>query len=300
MNAFTAFSDGSMSYITRLHAAVVKKQSPLCVGLDPRFESLPLAVQSRYPSTNSGQALAYEEFCSRVIDLVAPYCAAVKPQSAFFEALGSAGYQALEQVIAKAKSAGLLVILDAKRGDIASTASAYAEAAFVHLKADALTINPYLGQDAVEPFITEARRHGAGLYVLVRTSNAGAGVFQDVVTNDGMVHEVVARAVNQWTSEKLHDGWGDVGAVVGATSPAELLKLRQMMPQVPLLVPGYGAQGGTAKDCRAAFAVGGLGAVVNSSRGILFPYRPDDVTWEKKIEEAAIKAQRELAAVAGL
>lgn len=289
-----------MSYTTRLHAAVVKKQSPLCVGLDPRWESLPLAVRLRYPSTNAGQALAYEEFCSRVIDLVAPYTAVVKPQSAFFEALGSAGYQALEQVMAKARSAGLLVILDAKRGDIASTASAYAEAAFVHLKADALTINPYLGQDAVEPFVTEARKHGAGLYVLVRTSNAGAGLFQDVVTNNGLVHEVVARAVNQWTSEKLNEGWGDVGAVVGATSPQELNKLRQMMPQVPFLVPGYGAQGGTAEDCRAALVGNGLGAVVNSSRGILFPYQPDEVAWEKKIVDAAMKAQRELATVAGL
>lgn len=289
-----------MSYTTRLHAAVEKKQSPLCVGFDPRWENLPHAVRMRYPSTNAGQALAYEEFCSRVIDLVAPYCAIVKPQSAFFEALGSAGYQALEQVIAKARSSGLLVILDAKRGDIASTASAYAEAAFVHLKADALTINPYLGQDAVEPFITEARKHGAGLYVLVRTSNPGAGLFQDVMTNHGMVHEVVARAVNQWTSGKLHDGWGDVGAVVGATSPQELAKLRQMMPQVPFLVPGYGAQGGVAQDCQAAFTGGGLGAVVNSSRGILFPYQPDEVAWEKKIVEAAIKAQRELAAAAGL
>ncbi len=289
-----------MQYTTRLHAAIVKKQSPLCVGLDPRLESLPLTVRSRYPSTNSGQALAYEEFCSRVIDLVAPYTAVVKPQSAFFEALGSAGYQALEQVMAKARCAGLLVILDAKRGDIASTASAYAEAAFVHLKADALTINPYLGQDAVEPFITEARKHGAGLYVLVRTSNAGAGLFQDVATNNGLVHEVVARAVNQWTSEKLHEGWGDVGAVVGATSPQELNKLRQLMPHVPFLVPGYGAQGGTAEDCRAAFVGGGLGAVVNSSRGILFPYKPDEAAWEKKVVEAAMKAQRELAAVAGL
>lgn len=289
-----------MPYTTRLHSAVLKKQSPLCVGLDPRWDSLPHSIRQRYSSSSAGKAQCYEEFCSRVIDLVAPYTAVVKPQSAFFEALGSAGYQALEQVMAKARSTGLLVILDAKRGDIASTASAYAEAVFVHLKADALTINPYLGQDAVEPFITEAKKHGAGLYVLVRTSNAGAGLFQDVMTSNGMVHEVVARAVNQWTSEQLHDGWGDVGAVVGATSPQELAKLRQMMPQVPFLVPGYGAQGGTAQDCQAAFAKGGLGAVVNSSRGILFPYKPDDVAWEKKVVEAAAKAQRELATVAGL
>lgn len=289
-----------MYYATRLHTAIRAKQSPLCVGLDPRWESLPLSIRQRYSATPAGKALSYEEFCSRVIDLVAPYTAVVKPQSAFFESLGSAGYQALEQVVAKARCAGLLVILDAKRGDIASTASAYAEAAFKHLKADALTINPYLGQDAVEPFITEARKHGAGVYVLVRTSNAGAGLFQDVMTGNGKVHEVVARAVNQWTGENLQEGWGDVGAVVGATSPQELSQLRQMMPHVPFLVPGYGAQGGTAEDCQDAFAASGFGAVVNSSRGITFPFNPDETAWEKKIVEAAAKAQVELATVSGL
>ena len=287
-----------MTYIQRLHEAVARKRSPLCVGLDPRYEAIPLSLRQRYPATIAGRARVYAEFCCRVIDLVTPYAAVVKPQSAFFESLGSAGYEALEEVTAQAHQAGLLVILDAKRGDIASTASAYAEAAFVHLKADALTINPYLGEDAVMPFVEMARQTQAGLYVLVRTSNAGAGLLQDLATPHGKVHEVVAEQVRRWNGEVTTGDWGNVGAVVGATSPTELALLRQRLPGVPLLVPGYGAQGGTAADCRAAFEGEGLGAVVNSSRGILFPYEPQEVGWEAQVVAAAAQAQRELAGVA--
>lgn len=282
-------------YTDRLHAAIQQKQSPLCVGLDPRWESLPTSIAARYPASTAGKARAYEEFCSRVLDLVQPYTAVVKPQSAFFEVLGHAGWQALERIVAKARRLSLLVILDAKRGDIASTAAAYAEAAFQHMQADALTVNPYLGRDAVEPFITEARKHGAGLYVLVRTSNPGAGLFQDLKTDQGKLHEAVAHAVNTWSSENVgKTGFGDIGAVVGATSPVELAHLRKLMPQVPFLVPGYGAQGGTAADCQVAFNAKGQGAVVNSSRGILFPYKPDDKDWEAKIVQAARQAASEL------
>jgi len=283
-------------FIDRLHSGIQAKKSPLCVGLDPRWESLPLAITRQQPDTLQGRAKAYEAFCGRVLDLVHPYTAIVKPQSAFFEVLGAPGHEAMERIIEKAHALSLLVILDAKRNDIASTATAYAEAAFVQLKADALTINPYLGRDAVEPFITEARKHHAGLYVLVRTSNPGAGQFQDLVTGQGKVHEVVARAVNDWSKENLStSGFGDIGAVVGATSPQELAHLRTMMPNVPFLVPGYGAQGGSAADCKGAFNADGLGAVINSSRGITFPFKPDDAQWEEKIVQAAKKAVVELA-----
>lgn len=282
-------------YSDRLHAGIQAKCSSLCVGLDPRWESLPLALTSQHADTLHGRAKAYEAFCVRVLDLVHPYTAIVKPQSAFFEVLGAPGHIALERIIERAHALRLLVILDAKRNDIASTATAYAVAAFEQLKADALTINPYLGRDAVEPFLTEARKHQAGLYVLVRTSNPGAGQFQDLITGQGKVHEVVARAVNDWSKENLStSGFGDIGAVVGATSPQELSHLRTIMPHVPFLVPGYGAQGGSAADCKGAFNTNGLGAVINSSRGITFPFKPDDVQWEEKIVQAARKASVEL------
>jgi orotidine-5'-phosphate decarboxylase len=282
-------------FIDRLHAGVQQKRSPLCVGLDPRYDLLPKIISSRFPETLTGQANAVEYFCCQILDLVAPFTGVVKPQSAFFELLGAAGHVAIENVIRKAHSLGLLVILDAKRNDIASTAQAYAEAAFRLLNADALTINPYLGRDSIEPFIQEARRLKRGLYVLVRTSNAGAGMFQDLQTERGKVHHAVARAVAAWSRENLgKTQFGDIGAVVGATSPDELAELRQIMPQVPFLVPGYGAQGGTAQDCQAAFSSNGLGAVVNSSRGILYPFKPDEKQWEEKVQQAAQSAANEL------
>jgi len=285
-------------FTDRLINGIRTKQSPLCVGLDPRWENLPHAISQLHATTQKGRAAAYEAFCIRVLELVQPYTAIVKPQSAFFEVLGAPGHQAMEKIIDKAHALGLMVILDAKRNDIASTATAYAESAFVQLKADALTINPYLGRDAVEPFIAEARKHHAGLYVLVRTSNPGARQFQDLKTDLGKVHEVVARAVNDWSRENLSvSGFGDIGAVVGATSPQELAHLRKLMPQVPFLVPGYGAQGGSAVDCQGAFNAQGIGAVINSSRGITFPFKLDDYQWEEKIVKAARQASVELASL---
>jgi orotidine-5'-phosphate decarboxylase len=272
-------------FADRMADAVRGKGTALCVGLDPRRESLPTSF------LRDDTAAAIEEFCLRVLDVVAPIVGVVKPQSAFFEACGPAGMVALERVLRRAKELGLVTILDAKRGDIASTAAAYAEAAFEALDADALTVNPYLGRDAIEPFITAARRLGRGLFVLVRTSNAGAGLFQDQVCDGRPLYQHVADAVAGWDG-----GHGDVGAVVGATHPAELKMLRERLPNVWLLVPGYGAQGGTAADVRVAFRPDGLGAVVNSSRGVTFPFRPEDPNWEAAIEAAARSAAADLAA----
>jgi orotidine-5'-phosphate decarboxylase len=278
-----------LHFADRLADAVRRKGTALCVGLDPRRESLPAALRDKDP------AAAYEAFCLRVLEIVAPIVGVVKPQSAFFEACGPAGLAALQTVLRRAKDLGLFTILDAKRGDIASTAAAYAEAAFTALDADALTVNPYLGRDAVEPFITAARRANRGLFVLVRTSNAGAGLFQDLVCDGRPVYQHVADAVAAWNTECLGEcGLGDVGAVVGATHPAELKLLRERLPGVWFLVPGYGTQGGTAADVRAAFRGDGLGAVVNSSRGVTFPFQPQDTQWEAAIEAAARAAASEL------
>jgi orotidine-5'-phosphate decarboxylase len=285
-----------MHFADRLAAAVRAKGTALCVGLDPRWDSLPKTIRDRHDDTPAGVAAAYEAFGLRVLEIVAPLVGVVKPQSAFFEACGPAGLAALERVLRRARELGLVTILDAKRGDIASTAAAYADAAFRAFDADALTVNPYLGRDAVEPFLTAARRDGRGLFVLVRTSNPGSGLFQNLVCDGKPLYQHVAAAVAAWNGEGLGAcGLGDVGAVVGATHPAELRLLRERLPDVWFLVPGYGAQGGTAADVRAAFRADGLGAVVNSSRGVTFPFKPDEPRWEAAVAAVAKAAARELA-----
>jgi orotidine-5'-phosphate decarboxylase len=202
----------------------------------------------------------------------------------------------LQRVVRRARQFGLLTILDGKRNDVASTAAAYADAAFTVCDADAVTVNPYLGRDAVEPFLHAARRSGRGVFVLVRTSNPGAGQFQDLDCGGRPLYRHVADAVGAWARENLGAcGLGDVGAVVGATGPAELAGLRAAMPEVPFLVPGYGAQGATASDTAAAFRDDGLGAVVNSSRGILFAHPPDVADWEGAVASATRAAIAALA-----
>jgi orotidine-5'-phosphate decarboxylase len=296
-----------MHIADRLAQAVLSTGTPLCVGLDPRLEQLPRAMQPSEP-TLAAAADAVARFCMRVIDLIAGRVGVVKPQSAFFELFGPPGLAALQRVQAHARAAGLVTILDSKRGDIASTAEAYAQAAlgvapvgdqrWPVWDADLLTVNPYLGRDAIEPFIRTARAHQRGLFVLVRTSNRGAGLFQDLLCDGKPLYRHVAEAVAAWAAESLGAcGLGDVGAVVGATHPAELAELRAVLPQVWLLVPGFGAQGGTADDVRAAFRADGLGALVNSSRGITFPTHPDDPDWEGAITHATTQAIDALASV---
>lgn len=273
----------------RLAEAVRSKGTPLCVGLDPRLESLPTRLRQALP------AAAIEEFCLRVLEIVAPLVGVVKPQSAFFESLGPEGFLVLHRVMHHARRLGLFTILDAKRGDIASTATAYADAAFLSFQADALTVNPYLGRDAVEPFLKAARAHHRGLFVLVRTSNPGSGLFQNLLCEGRPLYRHVGESVAAWNHENLgQSGYGDVGAVVGATHPAELVELRAAFPHVWFLVPGYGAQGGTADDVRAAMRPDGLGAIINSSRGITFPFQPDDPHWEAAIEAASQRAVQDL------
>ncbi len=300
-------------FADRLAAAIRTKGNAVCAGLDPRWESLPQEIRTRHGNYSLDTiAGAFAEFCERFLDIVAPFVPVVKPQSAFFEACGPAGMATLQRVLRKARDLNLLTILDSKRNDIASTATAYADAAFAGSRfdsrvfpvwdADALTVNPYLGRDAVEPFLHSARKAHAGVFVLVRTSNPGAGQFQDLLVaakseTPRPLYQHVGEAVASWSRENLGAcGFGDVGAVVGATYPAELTQLRQQLSEVIFLVPGFGAQGGTADDVRPAFRPDGLGAIVNSSRGLMFPFKPDDRAWESKVE-AATKAT--IAALAG-
>jgi len=302
------------SYATRLHAAVRQKQNAVLVGLDPRFDWLPAEVVARarksVDESSAVAAAAFEEFCVRIIDVVAPLVPAVKPQAAFFEELGPDGCLALSRVIRYARSRGLLVICDAKRGDIGTTAEAYARAylagndpAAAPWGADALTVNPYLGRDTLDPFVKVATERGAGVYVLVRTSNPGAGTFQDRTQAGQTLYQTVADVVESLSGATADaEGYGCVGAVVGATYPAELVELRQRMPHVPLLIPGYGSQGGTAADVAAAFRADGLGALVNNSRGINFAYRSGSLAeefgeqrWEAAIEVATKRMIADLA-----
>jgi orotidine-5'-phosphate decarboxylase len=246
------------------------------VGLDPRTEQLPAALQPQDPRDLPSVADAYRRFCCGVIDVVHTRVPVVKPQAAFFEQLGPAGMLALADVMDYAVSKNLLVVLDGKRNDIGTTAEAYASA-YLGRKpasawgADALTVSPYLGDDSLEPFVKIGRLHGAGIFVLVKTSNPGGKMLQDLISEGRPLYRRVAEHVEQLSQHtRGAGGYGDVGAVVGATYPAQLAELRSVMPSTWFLVPGFGAQGGSAKDCAAAFDAQGLGAVVNNSRGIIF------------------------------
>ncbi len=299
-------------FADRLTAVVRARGNSLCVGLDPRWDLLPAGLRGRHgDGTLDGVARAYEEFCERVLDVVAPLVPAVKPQSAFFEACGPAGMAALRATLRRARDRGLVTIWDGKRNDIAATAAAYADAAFTGSlvegrrlpvwDADALTVNPYLGRDAVEPFLDAARRAGRGVFILVRTSNPGARLFQDLDCGGRPLFMHVAEAVGAWAREDVGScGFGSVGAVVGATYPAEMAALRAALPEVLFLIPGYGAQGGSASDTAPAFRPDGLGAVVNSARDIIFSYRPDDPHWEDAIASATRAAIRSLTDVTSM
>lgn len=291
---------------SRLNSRIVTLKTPALVGIDPRWELLPLpirtAAESRSVNRIERDAWAFEAYAKQLIDIVAPLVPAIKPQVAFFEQLGVAGFAALHSVMHYARKAGLIVIADAKRGDIGSTAEAYADAwlagedpAASAWPADALTVNPYLGTDSLQPFVELAHRRNAGLYVLVRTSNPGAAEFQDRNSDGNSLFEIVAMTVQRLSEKtRVNDSvFGCVGAVVGATWPEQLLHLRKQMPAVPLLIPGYGAQGGTSSDTAGAFNPDGLGAVVNSSRGINFawqrkPYSEQfgEARWQDAIEAA--------------
>lgn len=292
------------SYSARLAARIEKTGTCALVGVDPRFELLPepvvAAVEATGLSGNELKVRATEEFCRRLIDVVAPLVPAVKPQVAFFEQLGPDGLLMLQRVIRHARDQGLMVIADAKRGDIGSTAAAYADAWLAgedpdaaQWAADCLTVNPYLGGDSLDPFVKTATERGAGLYVLVRTSNNGAADFQDRKTNDQTLYESVAAMVEQLSLDSLDGNYGQVGAVVGATWPEELTQLRAAMPHTLFLVPGYGSQGGTAKDVMSATDANGQGALVNSSRGINFAHSKEPYAsefgadrWEEAVEAA--------------
>lgn len=271
-------------FADRLADSVTRASSRVCVGLDPVIERVAKALGRDADALDGDPDAAAEavwDFNQRILDAVRPYCAVVKPQSAFYEVLGPAGAEALRRTIALSREMGLLCILDAKRNDIASTAAAYARAYLADgpMAVDAVTVNPYLGSDGILPFTETGRERGRGLFVLVKTSNKSSVEIQNKPLAQGpTVFEHVGELVDEWGRDCLGDcGYSDVGAVVGATFPEELAQLRAKLPRTWFLVPGYGTQGGTADDVVGAFDAKRLGAVVNSSSGILYAgeKRPD-------------------------
>ena len=247
----------------RLAAAVEARASQVVLGLDPDPRRVP------------GGAEGARAFCRRAIAAAGPACVAVKLQLATFERFGTAGWEAFERVAAAGADAGLLVIADAKRGDVDVTSRAYADA-FLRPPIDALTINPSLGGDAVAPFLEAATAGGRGLFALVRTSNPGAADLQDLpLAQGGLWHEEVARRVAEWGAPSVdRSGLSCLGAVVGATVPERMEGLRALMPNQPFLVPGVGAQGGRPEDLKGAFGGRRAGALVSASRSIIFAESP--------------------------
>jgi orotidine-5'-phosphate decarboxylase len=282
----------------QLCAAVQRCHTPVLVGLDPRYDSIPAGFAPQTASDDfESVAQTYGRFCKAVIDVVFNLVPAVKPQVAFFEQLGPPGMQALAEVIGYAQHKGLLVILDGKRNDIGSTATAYAQGWLGRegaWGADALTVSPYLGDDSIQPFVDIARERSAGIFILVKTSNPGGRTLQDLVADGQPMYRHTAKFVEGLAASTAgRCGYGSVGAVVGATYPAQLAELRAEMPHTWFLVPGYGSQGGTATDVAAAFDRQGTGAIINNSRGIIFahsvrPYseRFGPARWQEAVEAA--------------
>jgi orotidine-5'-phosphate decarboxylase len=296
----------SMSFPDRLAEAVERKRSQLLVGLDPRPELLPIELRGATHLGRGPAAEACERFCRGIIDAAAPYAVGVKPQLAFFEALGADGLRVFEELCRYAREAGLLVVADGKRGDIGSTARAYAAAYLEGHEgtpplADALTVNPYLGRDSLEPFLAACRRSGAGLFCLVKTSNSGSVDVQDVALSDGRpLWHHVAELVDHWGEGLVGErGLSSVGAVVGATYPRAIGEARRLLPRAVLLLPGVGAQGATAADVARAFTSGPASALVPVSRAIMYAFRSDRDDWRSAAGQAAAHLRREIWSASG-
>ncbi len=287
-------------FIDTLIERIKEKNNPTVVGLDPRVEYVPgfirQAAYKEFGMNSKGAAHAILEFNKKIIDAVHDIVPAVKLQSAYYEMYGLEGIGTLMETIKYSKSRGMLVVMDAKRNDIGSTAEAYSsaylgsaqigegnnEAAF---DAHALTVNPYFGIDGIKPFIDDCRKYDKGIFILVKTSNKSSGQLQDLLTHNGKsIYEVVAGYVEEWGKPLVGKyGYSGVGAVVGATYPNQAKILRSILKHAYILVPGYGAQGGSARDAAHSFNKDGLGAIINASRSIMCAYQSE--TWKERFPE---------------
>jgi len=296
-----------MMFIDVLIKKIKEKNNPSVVGLDPKIEYIPSFIKEeafkKQGKTLKGAANAIFTFNKYIIDAVYDIVPAVKPQLAYYEMYGLEGLKAFYETCRYAKEKGLLVIADGKRNDIGSTAESYSAAFLGKTKiedteeaafdVDALTVNPYLGIDGIKPFIEDCDKYNKGIFILVKTSNKSSGQFQDIITETGKsMYEIVAQHIEEWGRDlKGEYGYSSVGAVVGATYPNQAKILRKILKSAYILVPGYGAQGGTAKDVASSFNPDGLGAIVNASRSIMYAYKSE--RWkEKYTEEKFYEASR--------
>lgn len=295
---------------------IIEKKNPTVAGLDPKIEYVPKYIVDKYykeyGETLKGAACAILEFNKGLIDALCDIVPAVKPQSAYYEMYGIYGEEVLVETIKYAKEKGLYVILDGKRNDIGATSEAYATAYLSDTKlseekketafgADSLTVNGYLGTDGITPFVNTFD-NGKTIFVLVKTSNKSSGELQDLELKDGKkIYEKMAELVDMWGKDSIGEyGYSKVGAVVGATYPSQLKEIRESNPNTFFLVPGYGAQGGGADDIKYAFDNKGLGAIINSSRGIMCAYKKGDYKEEeyaKAARDEAIRMRNEISMI---
>ena len=304
------------NFSDHLIAIIRKKNSCVVVGLDPHFKLIPDDIKQKFLNLHK-PSLEYAarvilEFNIQVIDIITPYVGIVKPQIAFYELYGWWGIWAYAETIKYAKEKGLIVIGDVKRGDVPTTAEAYANAhigeVYVNdtietpFAADAVTVNPFLGTDSILPFIQTAKKHNKGIFILVKTSNPLSGEFQNLICGKKKLHEIIAEKTNEWGKDLIgKEGYSAIGAVVGATFPKEITTLRKVMPIAFFLVPGYGAQGATVQDIKYCFNKDGLGAIINASRSILYAYdispwkeKYGITAWKEATSEALIKMNEEI------
>ena len=275
--------------VSKLIEKIQKTKAPICVGLDPMLSYIPEHVTKKafaeFGETLEGAAEAIWQFNKEIVDATCDLIPSVKPQIAMYEQFGLPGLAAYDKTVKYCQEKGLIVIGDVKRGDIGSTSAAYATG---HLgtvqvgsqtlsgfNTEYITVNPYLGTDGVKPFVDVCNQCDRGIFVLVKTSNPSSGEFQDRLIDGRPLYELVAEKVVEWGDASMDGAYSNVGAVVGATYPEMSNVLRKLMPRTYFLVPGYGAQGGTAEDLKYCFNEDGLGAVVNSSRGIIAAYKKD-------------------------
>lgn len=303
--------------IEKLVSRIKKLNAPIVVGLDPTLNFVPKFLLDKAINekgeTLEAAADAIFAFNKAIVDAVYDLIPAVKPQIAMYEQFGIPGLMAYKKTLDYCHEKGLLVIGDAKRGDIGSTSTAYAighlgkvkigSTEIAPIDADFLTINPYMGSDSVVPFVEECKKNDKGLFILVKTSNPSSGEFQDQKVGEKAVYELVGKKVDEWGLDTVKEGYSDVGAVVGATYPEMGKVLREIMPKAYILVPGYGAQGGTAAELKPFFNKDGLGAIVNSSRGIIAAYKQEKYAefgaegFAEAAREAVIDMKNDIASI---